>query len=305
MITISYNEVPLEWRVEAKGIKEQDKNLWTKGYINRQIEWNNLYRLVNSKFRVYSAGVFRNGYRNNKNWLYQDIIIFDVDNDTNCKVRFLDVGDMLKDFKCLVTTTKSHQVEKNGVKEDRYRIIIKLKNRTKCDYKTYTDTMKLIRDNLFPFADAKCVDSARFYFGNSSAEWYYTDGEEFDFDIYIKILNNMKEEKKKIQKLQRTQFNYSENNNIIEEFNKNTSIRELLELYGYKPRGKDRFISPNSSSGLAGVVILINDDGKECAYNHHNSDDWEYLDSFGLYTHFEHNGDYKQAYRSLKGEKNV
>lgn len=84
----------------------------------------------------------------------------------------------------------------------------------------------------------------------------------------------------------------------IGQFNREHTVEELLKQYGYKKRGK-RFLSPTSSSGLAGVVLL--DDGQYC-YSHHASDplnDGHKHDAFDLYQNFEHGGDFNSAIRAI------
>lgn len=81
---------------------------------------------------------------------------------------------------------------------------------------------------------------------------------------------------------------------VIEAFNNANSINDLLVQYGYKPAGRDRYLSPNSSSGLAGVNVF--EDGT--AYSHHASDPFDSahaFDAFELWCHYEHMGDVSKA----------
>ena len=54
---------------------------------------------------------------------------------------------------------------------------------------------------------------------------------------------------------------------VIHAYNERHTVEELLERHGYKRQG-ERFVSPSSESGLAGVVIFA--DGK--CYSHHAAD---------------------------------
>ncbi len=81
---------------------------------------------------------------------------------------------------------------------------------------------------------------------------------------------------------------------VIEAFNAAHDVPTMLEHYGYQSRGK-RFLSPTSSTGLAGVVVL---EGK--AYSHHASDplcDGHAHDAFDLYRILAHGGDFRIAVR--------
>lgn len=101
------------------------------------------------------------------------------------------------------------------------------------------------------------------------------------------------------------QYTGSRDVDYIGQFNNDNDVESLLKEHGYKRRG-NRFLSPSSSSGLAGVVLL--DDGKYC-YSHHASDplnDGHKHDAFDLFQTFEHHGDFNSAIRSIAkvyGEK--
>lgn len=84
---------------------------------------------------------------------------------------------------------------------------------------------------------------------------------------------------------------------VIDAYNAAHDIRALLPLYGYRPTARNRYLSPNSTSGLAGVVVF--DDGK--AYSHHASDPFDSghaFDAFDLFCQFEHFGDVSKAVRA-------
>jgi hypothetical protein len=88
----------------------------------------------------------------------------------------------------------------------------------------------------------------------------------------------------------------TETSDIIERYNQSVDIAGLLESYSYKRKGK-KFVAPNSSTGLAGVVILESD-GKQVVYSHHGSDvlgDGHSHDAFAVMQLLECNGDIKQA----------
>ena len=52
-------------------------------------------------------------------------------------------------------------------------------------------------------------------------------------------------------------------NSVIDAFNAAHSLGDLLERYGYVRQGKDRYLPPESSTGLAGAVIYQGHDGLE------------------------------------------
>lgn len=63
----------------------------------------------------------------------------------------------------------------------------------------------------------------------------------------------------------------TDDNGIITMVNNAYPIRVLLESAGYKQRGQ-KYLSPNSSTGTPGVVVLEHE-GKELAYSHHSASD--------------------------------
>ena len=79
----------------------------------------------------------------------------------------------------------------------------------------------------------------------------------------------------------------------IDEFNNSHDVRSILKTHGYRESGK-KFIAPTSSSGMAGVVILQGDDGRERAFSHHSNDpiaDGLAHDAFDLFCILAHGGD--------------
>ena len=88
---------------------------------------------------------------------------------------------------------------------------------------------------------------------------------------------------------------------IIDKVNNSFTMSEVLESFGYSRIGK-KFLAPSSDSGLAGVVILRGDDGRERAYSHHISDplaDGHAHDIFSVITVLQYGGDVSKAVASL------
>ena len=82
---------------------------------------------------------------------------------------------------------------------------------------------------------------------------------------------------------------------VIDGFNAAHGIHETLQRFGYKRCGSSgRYLSPNSTSGIAGVVVF--DDDR--AYSHHASDPFDSahtFDAFDLFAHYEHGGNVAKA----------
>jgi hypothetical protein len=85
---------------------------------------------------------------------------------------------------------------------------------------------------------------------------------------------------------------------VVDAYDQANSIEAALTRYGYRPQGR-RWLSPHSSTGLAGVVIF---DGK--AWVHHASDplcsdeSGQLVGAFDLFRYYEHGGDISKAVKA-------
>ena len=85
---------------------------------------------------------------------------------------------------------------------------------------------------------------------------------------------------------------------VIQQFCAAHTLDEMLDRYGYRQISERRYLSPHSSTGLPGVVMLP--DANSC-WIHHASDplcsesSGRPVNAFDLYAAYDHNGDIKQA----------
>ena len=163
----------------------------TENYDNRLGKFADIKNILKSDFN-YSAHHFKDGYRTIDNSLPDfNIIILDIDEDVSIQMAMALLGE----YKYIMGTTRSHQKEKNGEVCDRFRIVMPLDRTLSMNGEEFTEFMKNIM-NWLPFeVDRKCVDAARFYFGNPDALIFENDGntiESIDF-----IPNTSKAEEKK------------------------------------------------------------------------------------------------------------
>lgn len=86
---------------------------------------------------------------------------------------------------------------------------------------------------------------------------------------------------------------------VIEAFNAQADIAHLLEQHGYMPKGRNRWMWPGSTSGLAGVVLLP-DTGR--VYSHHPGDplhnEKHSHDAFSVWCLLNHAGDFTAAVKA-------
>ena len=95
-----------------------------------------------------------------------------------------------------------------------------------------------------------------------------------------------------------------DNTSVIDQFNDAHDMHSLLVQYGYKPTSRGRYLSPNSTSGLAGVKLF--EDGR--AYSHHASDPFDSahsFDAFELWMQYEHMGNVSKAVKDAAQLLNV
>ena len=96
----------------------------------------------------------------------------------------------------------------------------------------------------------------------------------------------------------------TDSTSVIDAYNEAHDMHTLLVQYGYKPTSRNRYLSPNSSSGLAGVKLF--DDGR--AYSHHASDPFDSahsFDAFEVFLQYEHQGNVSKAVKDAAQLLNV
>lgn len=109
----------------------------------------------------WSPGFFHvNEIGNNRNTEYfEGANVLGLDVDSGCTLS--DALEIFKDYKHIIATSKSHQIEKNGFICDRFRVILFPETSI-----TSSDEMTETLTNLmeeYPFFDSQCKDSARFF----------------------------------------------------------------------------------------------------------------------------------------------
>lgn len=110
----------------------------------------------------WAPAVFIDSYRKKANFGGTDLLVFDV--DSGCTLA--EAKEYFKDYSHIIATTRSHQVEKNGVVCDRFRVILELDKPIK-DAATYAATWHHYAKR-YPFIDEACKDESRFYYKSTS-----------------------------------------------------------------------------------------------------------------------------------------
>lgn len=133
----------------------------------------------------YSAGKFKDNYRNKENWLGGNrMLIFDVDGGTTieeAKDIFTNTSSMFLDTACAIMPTKSHQKEKNGVIGDRFRVFLPLEKPIDfTDSNRFKRIMSNVSDAFNLNADKATFDSSRMFYKadlkSLEATWFNSYG---------------------------------------------------------------------------------------------------------------------------------
>jgi hypothetical protein len=97
----------------------------------------------------------------------------------------------------------------------------------------------------------------------------------------------------------------SSNDNIIQKFNEFVSVTSILERNGYKKVSPTRYLSPFSTTGLAGVHIFPQENRM---FSHHGSEPFDSSkshDAFDMFCHFECGGDVIKALKEAANQLGV
>ena len=228
MINISYMQLPEE---ESRKLKDVMFYTAKDIYKNIMIDFNKLHRLVKSDYRQYSPFKFEENTKKSENWNNdsQQLLILDIDDGLS----ILEAKEIFKEYKYLICTTKSHQVEKKGLKCDRFRIILESRDIPKGDdYFIFTKGL----ESKYPFIDKQVNTKTGAFLGSAKCEYWYNEGNLFECTAIFEkqqYLNNL--EPVGFKKISESENN---NNNLeVVELKKNLNqetIGHILTANGFE-----------------------------------------------------------------------
>lgn len=162
---------------------------FSEGYKADNAKFDDLHKLTTMKDYHYTAHAFLDGYRDNDHALPGfNLAIIDIDGGVTLE----SAKELLKDYKCLFSTTKRHTPELN-----RFRIIMPLSHIVKLTVDTYSEFMK----NLYawlPFpTDDSTFDIARKWEA-FPGHYEYNDGKLLDATLFIPQTRKQEELNKRI-----------------------------------------------------------------------------------------------------------
>jgi hypothetical protein len=131
-----------------------------KNFESQLVTFGHLQHIVCHK--NYSLGLFKDGIRRKENFLTADAIGLDFDSGYSLEQALIDFAD----FKHIIAPTRSHQKEKNGKVEDRFRVILFLTEPI-TDAETFEATWFKLQKR-WPKCDPQCKDASRFFYPSVS-----------------------------------------------------------------------------------------------------------------------------------------
>lgn len=186
-----------------------------------------------------------------------------------------------------------------GTLGPRYRLVLPLSRMVKPDEIRPLGLHVLGVLGLAHVADVACLEPARlFYFPScppereNLAQARIVDGEPLD------VSRLLQEASAAAAPAHKPRSN-SPATSVIEAFNNGADVGQLLERYGYKRKGRNRWIWPGSTTGMAGVYLMP---GTQRVVSRHSNDplhaDGKSNDAFGVWCELEHGGNYTKAVRA-------
>jgi hypothetical protein len=260
MINISFLEVPLSDSMKDNTPLNDKMFLTAKPlYKSKTIPFENLHRIVKSDFRQYSPFEFKDGLKKSENWNNdnQNLLILDVDDGLTIQ----QAKEKFKNYQYFICTTKSHQVEKKGLKCDRFRVILYSEDIPKGD--KYFEFTKALEEK-YPFIDKQVNTKTGAFLGYSDCEYWYNNGKYFKCSELTKKIDKKEEIKKAFSPIQKQmpKENFQNELPINEIKNRLTreTIADIVSSRGFEVNRKFMFKvrderTPSCSISKDGVIV--------------------------------------------------
>jgi len=139
------------------------------GYKKAEIDFHDIPQWITSEEKICYAGVgFRHGNRNNESTEpYSNLIVLDIDEGMSLKY----AKEVFSDYYSIITTTRNHQKEKNGITCDRFRVVLLADKYLYTNPDNYRGLMINIQKYYGFTLDTACFDKAHIYYSNPSEIW--------------------------------------------------------------------------------------------------------------------------------------
>lgn len=182
---VDYRLIELD-RVDLSKVTISTSEGITEGFEVEEYNWGEIGEVVKSNIN-YSSSIFKDGYRKKDNYMgSNDVFIGDVDGG-------IPIQDMIwrldhLGLSGLIATTRSHNKEKKGVIDERYRVLIPLAYKFKGSAEDYSKFYLSVVAMLGGGLDEACKDASRFFYGNPDSQYMYIEGDSLNpFDVPEKV----------------------------------------------------------------------------------------------------------------------
>ncbi len=168
-------------------------------YKVKTIEWDNMYRMVQSGYRAISQAVTRTGYMTDNpefdEFISMKMVLLDFDEG----FRLEEMKQRFSKYHYMIHTSRNHMKDKpkKGISE-RFRVILPLEH-THTDKEALKLAMKYLVEELYKDygIDDKCKDLTRIMFaGGINCEYHYNKGIYFPMTAIISMAKEWDEDKR-------------------------------------------------------------------------------------------------------------
>jgi hypothetical protein len=164
--------------------------------------------VVSDKVSNFCLVHFKDGKRKSINTIEnQNCIGIDVDYGISLN----EVLDLLRDYTYIIYTTKSHQKEKDGLVNDRFRILLPTKTYFNVDNERHKELISNVCEALGVGSyDVSTRNQDRLWFTNPNGEVYKNQGELFDVIPYLPDTNKRESIERQLVKFNEGDYNEDE-----------------------------------------------------------------------------------------------
>ena len=164
--------------------------------------------VVSDKVSNFCLVHFKDGKRKSINTIEnQNCIGIDVDYGISLN----EVLDLLRDYTYIIYTTKSHQKEKDGLVNDRFRILLPTKTYFNVDNERHKELISNVCEALGVGSyDVSTRNQDRLWFTNPNGEIYKNQGELFDVIPYLPDTNKRESIERQLVKFNEGDYNEDE-----------------------------------------------------------------------------------------------
>ncbi len=141
------------------------------------------FHTITGQDKAWSCAQFKDGYRKDDNTTGTiSMIALDVDDGLPLEEAKQIFSD--RKIKCLISTTRSHQVQKGEkIACDRYRIVLPLAEAITLTKDEHSNKIKAVAEEFGIPVDPSARNISRLWFGNSKQEHFYIDGGLLDLSV--------------------------------------------------------------------------------------------------------------------------